>query len=211
MRRVRHPDRAEVRRDAGGAETVVKHGLDDGDAGFDVVVHREGKMGDGHAVMSVMLRMDSSEAFKVVKGLVDGLHEMAENPVALGGVEILGFDEVEFRKGCKLGPHPSERGAAGFETGADLVPVVNGNLARLIERFAAGEFLSVPGGRREAAVGGLELRPEIIHRLDFLLGAHAVYGFHYGWHRCTSKFDAAIIPYGGVIVRNKKRQVGCGR
>ena len=38
----------------------------------------------------------------------------------------------------------SERGAAGVETGLDVCPVVNGNLAGLVKGFAAGEFLSVP-------------------------------------------------------------------
>lgn len=38
----------------------------------------------------------------------------------------------------------SECGAAGVETGLDVCPVVNGNLAGLVKGFAAGEFLSVP-------------------------------------------------------------------
>ena len=46
----------------------------------------------------------------------------------------------------------SECGAAGFKTGANLVPVVNGHFARLIEHFASGEFLPVPDGRRGTVV-----------------------------------------------------------
>ena len=51
-------------------------------------------MRDGHAVMSVMLRMNSCEAFEIGKGHVDGIHEMVENPISFGGIEVLGLDEV---------------------------------------------------------------------------------------------------------------------
>ena len=71
-RHVRHPDRAEMRRDSRGAEAIVKNGLHDGRSVFNVVVDREGEMRNGHAVMSVMLGMYARIFLKIVHGLGKG-------------------------------------------------------------------------------------------------------------------------------------------
>ena len=193
-RHVRHPDRAEVRRDSCGAEAVVKNGLYDRRSVFDVVIDGEGEMRDGCAVMSVMLRMDAGMFFEVVHRLVKGAHEVIENPGAFGRIEVLGFNEVEFGEGCKLWGHPSERGTTSFETGPDVGPVVNGNFAGLIKGFTTCELLPVPRRRDEAGFGRFDLRPQVIHGLNLFLRSHAVNGFHYGWHGDDFPSNASIIP-----------------
>ena len=152
-RHVRHPDRTEMRRDPRRTETVVKNGLYDRRFIFEVVVDGKREVRDWHAVVAVMLRVDAGVSFKIVHRLRDGTHEMIEDPGTFWGVEILGFDKVEFSKGCKLWGHASEGGAASFKTGLDLGPVVDGDFVGLIERFATGKFLSVPRRRNETDFG----------------------------------------------------------
>ena len=193
-RQVRHPDRAEMRCDSCGAEAIVKNGLHDGRSVFNVIIDREGKMWNGHAVMSVMLRVDAGVFLQIVHGLGKGIHEVVENPGTFGRIEILGLNEVEFGEGCKLGGHASERSAAGVEAGLDVGPVVDGDFAGLIKGFAAGEFLSVPRRGDEAGFRRFNLRPQVVHGLDLFFRSHAVNGFHYGWHIRYSLNDGVIIP-----------------
>ena len=78
-------------------ESVVKNGLDYGIFAFDVVVNGKREVWNAHAVMSVAKRMDPREFREVFKCTAYVVHEMIQNPVASGGVEVLCLHEVEFR------------------------------------------------------------------------------------------------------------------
>lgn len=177
------PNGAEVRCDSRRTEAVVENGFHKYRLVLNVVVDREGKMRNRHTVMSVAYRVDAGEFPKVVHRLGDGVHEMGENPIPLGGIEILCLDEVEFGEGCEPEFHSSACGTTGFKASLDVRPAVDGNLAGLIKGFTTGKFLSMPRRRDETGVRGFNLRPQIFHGLDLLIRCHAVYGFHYGGHR----------------------------
>ena len=127
-----------MRRDSRGAEAVVKNGLHNRRSILNVVVDGKGEVWDRHAVMSIMLRVNAGVFLEIVHCLGKGTHEMIKDPSAFGCIEILCLDKVEFGKGCESGCHPSECGAAGFEAGFDVRPVVDGDFAGLVKCFATG-------------------------------------------------------------------------
>ena len=88
-------------RDSCWTKAIVKYGLDHGIFAFDVVVYGKREVWYTHAMMPVANGVNSSKLRKIVKRLVDAIHEMIKHPVAVRRIEILRFDEVELGKGCE--------------------------------------------------------------------------------------------------------------
>ena len=91
--------RAEMRSDAGRAETVVQNRLDDDVVALDVVIDGEREVRNHHAVMSEVDRVYACETGEGIECGGDVLHEVVKYPCAVGGIEVLSLDEVEFGKG----------------------------------------------------------------------------------------------------------------
>lgn len=83
------------------SETVIENCFYDYFVTFNIVVNRKREMRYSHTMMSVENGMDSRLYGKFCESAVDVVHEMLKNPCAVRCIEVLGFDEVEFRKNGK--------------------------------------------------------------------------------------------------------------